>query len=744
MFSLKNLIYFTFISYALAIDLCLIFKNCHLQNVKHGNQARTEPGLPALRVDDEWIEPDGGDLNQIYHFGKNAGGMDWFDADRYCESKGGFLAEPASALEQNFLAGQAEKIPAANWWIGLRETENCNCEASGRTSAFDRGSTTFEASLDFNSLRDENGGYVKTTCPSGYIPKCRGNVWKWAFSGQKMSYSDWNVATSEPNGDTEHCTTLWAKNNYRWGDWPCKSTSDSTHPFKPVCQKSKSFHEDHDDYNYDDDHAKTPEVSTTTTKKPIIVIEDNPNAKHNDDDSYEYDYDYDYDYSEDLNLEEMHCLEVDTLYKYNKEDILESFVGVGNVDECKRVCAENSQCQFWTWKGGKRSKKCTLSKSLKKERNFKRTRVGFSSGSMLGSCLSEVDINWTPTPVTKGYCVEYGMMYEGGAEGLRRVKDVQSVESCKNICGSTKRCQFYTWKSRQNKCILMSGGNFQTFRNPSTISGSVVGSCQGELSTMQSCSCINDVPLKKNRDKDEEFEEVIDTDDDDDDYDYDDYEDEYKDFVGEGLINPRIQGVGSQTGKTKCNKQQVRRCSIGGDSAATPIEAKDVCGDYDIQYNRGGQIKRFNNVPNADVCRARCINNGECKHWTWKGSSRRKQCILVKNGNYKTVYQKGSVSGTLNGACANLALSQLEKCECLTLRRKKKKGQNQDEFNDDQEDLDLVGTGLIDVRVFDGSSPTSVCSEGQGLRCYAENASPIIVGRLGPQEPKKDAVVFGN
>ena len=242
---------------------------------------------------------------------------------------------------------------------------------------------------------------------------------------------------------------------------------------------------------------------------------------------------------------------------------------------------------------------------------------------------------------------------------------------------------------------------------------------------MQSCTCIDNIPKK---DKEIPKDDI-------DDEDYESYDYEYRDYVEEGLIDLRIKGSGAQPKLKECTREQVRRCSIG--QGSSPVETKEVCGDFDIHYSRGGQLQRFNNIPSADVCRARCIQHGECRYWTWRGSSRRKQCILVRNDNYKPVYQKGTISGTLDGACANLALSQLTKCECVNV--------NSRQENVDQEDLDLVGTGLIDVRISNNPAPTSVCSDGQGLRCYAEDAGPEVRVRVEAPAPRSnnDRIIFG-
>ena len=68
---------------------------------------------------DGWIEPqDDASHNQIYYFAKDAPAMNWYDADEYCANKGGFLAEPMTSEENNFLLGYAPSLGNVNWWTG--------------------------------------------------------------------------------------------------------------------------------------------------------------------------------------------------------------------------------------------------------------------------------------------------------------------------------------------------------------------------------------------------------------------------------------------------------------------------------------------------------------------------------------------------------------------------------------------------------------------------------------------------
>ncbi len=60
-------------------------------------------------VGDGWIEPEGASNNQVYYVAKDAPAMNWFDADKYCLEKGGFLAEPLTSTENDFLKAQVSK-----------------------------------------------------------------------------------------------------------------------------------------------------------------------------------------------------------------------------------------------------------------------------------------------------------------------------------------------------------------------------------------------------------------------------------------------------------------------------------------------------------------------------------------------------------------------------------------------------------------------------------------------------------
>jgi hypothetical protein len=95
----------------------------------------------------------------------------------------------------------------------------------------------------------------------------------------------------------------------------------------------------------------------------------------------------------------------------------------------------------------------------------------------------------------------------------------------------------------------------------------------------------------------------------------------------------------------------------------------------------------FANLENSVNPPFRCIAHGECQFWTWKGN---KRCVLIRSDRYTAAAHPGSVSGTLSGPCATLALSQLTRCECVRY------GQDQFDDQDNFDNYDL--SGLINIR----------------------------------------------
>ncbi|XP_071114201.1 perlucin-like protein [Haliotis cracherodii] len=56
-------------------------------------------------------------------------------------------------------------------------------------------------------------------------------IWKWAPSGERVSYTDW--ASGEPQGCATcgDCLAIWPGYNYKWADYPCHTRE------KFICEK---------------------------------------------------------------------------------------------------------------------------------------------------------------------------------------------------------------------------------------------------------------------------------------------------------------------------------------------------------------------------------------------------------------------------------------------------------------------------------------------------------------------------
>ncbi len=240
----------------------------------------------------------------------------------------------------------------------------------------------------------------------------------------------------------------------------------------------------------------------------------------------------------------------------------------------------------------------------------------------------------------------------------------------------------------------------------------------------------------RNRNKDRRGDDS--SDDSFDEFDYD------LDLVGEGLIDVRINDNPTGVVLLSCRKNQIRRCRYGNNDNSDKskfsgpfIAGKEVCADYDMKYSFANVLSSSGGAPNADVCRARCVQRrDECRAWTWSG--RRCKLFSSPTDRFVPAYSDGAVSGTLDGSCIDLALSQLRKCVC-------KDPVVVDDYFDDYDDTDLVGEGFIDVRQFTGGN--SACPVGHGLRCYADEAAPVLRSRInlgGQQQRDASAVIFRN
>ena len=96
------------------IDLCFLVGTCGRNNQGGGGQ----PAPDVSFVEGQWVESNTLNNNLLYLFANDNGAKNWYDAERFCESNGGYLAEPYTTQEADFLRNYAAQQPKANWWIG--------------------------------------------------------------------------------------------------------------------------------------------------------------------------------------------------------------------------------------------------------------------------------------------------------------------------------------------------------------------------------------------------------------------------------------------------------------------------------------------------------------------------------------------------------------------------------------------------------------------------------------------------
>ena len=68
--------------------------------------------------DSGWL--DLGEDHGCFYFAEEAGAMNWFEAQDYCNDlyENAYLAEIKSAQTQELLVQHADSIPDHNWWLG--------------------------------------------------------------------------------------------------------------------------------------------------------------------------------------------------------------------------------------------------------------------------------------------------------------------------------------------------------------------------------------------------------------------------------------------------------------------------------------------------------------------------------------------------------------------------------------------------------------------------------------------------
>ena len=78
--------------------------------------------------------------------------------------------------------------------------------------------------------------------------------------------------------------------------------------------------------------------------------------------------------------------------------------------------------------------------------------------------------------------------------------------------------------------------------------------------------------------------------------------------------------------------------------------------DYDVNYEEGNEFKKLRNIPTVEECRQKCLEESQCKYYVWRGSTRRKQCLLKSSSLWIPKYEEGTVSGRISAVCLQFFL----------------------------------------------------------------------------------------
>jgi len=129
-----------------------------------------------------WIQP--GNDSPCYAVSTEA--LNFYNADKFCATHGGFLAEPRTAEETNLI--ELFVMPEGNYWIGLTD------------------------------LADE-GAFV------------------WGTDYSAPDYTNWISGQPDNEKGDEDCAHLYGKDGLQWNDAPCTRTSVADVQLHALCQK---------------------------------------------------------------------------------------------------------------------------------------------------------------------------------------------------------------------------------------------------------------------------------------------------------------------------------------------------------------------------------------------------------------------------------------------------------------------------------------------------------------------------
>merc|ERR1711892_641963 len=129
---------------------------------------------------DGWVP--GGDGLSCYLISQDK--MSWFEAQEFCGSNGGYLAEINTHAEQAFLSTILSS--SSYYWLGLADLAH----------------------------------------PGQYT---------WQHSWQSPAFTNWGAG--EPDGGSQHCVFQWGGHEYQWADYLCdEAASSGGHDILALCE----------------------------------------------------------------------------------------------------------------------------------------------------------------------------------------------------------------------------------------------------------------------------------------------------------------------------------------------------------------------------------------------------------------------------------------------------------------------------------------------------------------------------
>ncbi|CAB4062013.1 unnamed protein product [Lepeophtheirus salmonis] len=697
-------------------DPCQAFGICisvQPNNNRGFNVASNPAPVNFMKLDDKWIKPSDHQSDYAYYFAQDVHtGFDWFESKKFCEFNGGHLAEPMNSDDANFLRSYARSLAHNdNWWIGLREKEQCRCQFQN--------SFGFSSYVSLNPSELVNHGVLHVSCPSQTRKVCDGgaNRWIWSFSGTPMSgYTNW--APSEPQFN-EYCVILWHQRDFQWSDFSCNIRIDSDNSrFKPLCQKRLT------------PLTTTTTTTTTSSTTAASIVIDRVDEYDYDDKGPKGDEENDEDENDDENQfskgdilpNSESCSDSNVVYR--GRNIQRPIKLVYSSKRCAEICNSVEGCRYWVWRGDKFPQKCILKSKLRR-RKFRIRKQNAVSGKRNG-CPASPSTKAQPT------C---SLNYDVRGDNVETIGNILESKLQKNVWRSVRKTKIFV-RHGLGFAIIDRKNNQEEEQNAflsvaSALSEDYFVYKKGAVTGIYPSEECYDQKKDENICECKSFSDAY-------------YEDldygEYTDLNGSGRISNSGSEESEEKGTSCRKKEEYNHCPLKEKETAieetTPekLIQEEVCIEYGVSFNGGTTYSMIGGVTSAEQCRSHCT--GMCKYWTWK--SKAKSCLLKKANTYYPEANESSVSGTIIGTCSTTTpFSSLTRCSCLPVdpeydyseEEEHKNGgdsEGADEYDYYGADNDASFLSLITVK--QGGKD---CSNGYVKKCGSSAPVEIDIVNLG-------------